>query len=164
MLGLFLLIILIFTITGCQVDGNEKQTKIEKPINNIHDSDFENISIETHVKSKLGHDLIRALTEVKRFEASLKSDNDRNRMNSLLDTMSRQIVIDFKKDNPTVDLLIKTNNAVKLIEDSKVVDAMIHKGKENDFVAATVKIIDLEYLAELDWVIGIEPSVVMYLH
>jgi hypothetical protein len=156
---LFIFFILIFTVTGCWVDGNEKQTKIEKPIDNVYNFDFGNISIEKHIKSKLDPSLIKLLKAVKQFEVSPQSDNDRNRMNSYLNMMSKRISIDFKKDDPTVGVLIETNDADRLIKDSKIVDEMIYKNNKNNFLAETrVKIIDLEYLAELDCIIRIFAS------
>jgi len=118
--------------------------------------------VSPEIRTKLEQHLAVTLIQVKEFEASAKRVEDRNKMEVILRSMSKQVVINYKVDEPTVDVLIMTTNAIEVLDDPKTIDAVFHKGDAENFVAATIKIEDLEAFTDKESVIGIEPSYKVY--
>lgn len=113
-------------------------------------------------EGKLEHHLKLALIQTNKFQISTKTTVERNKMQSVYKSLSKHIILDYKAIEPTVDVLIKTTNANELFNDPKIIKPMIHRGADDDFLAATVKISDLETLADNLNTIGIEPSYCLY--
>ena len=120
------------------------------------------IVLKDEVKIKLEHHLSLALIKVKEFEVSQKGNEQRKEMEDILEVMSKSIVIDYSKNEPTVDVLIKTTNVNETMNDQRLINGVFHRGDIEDFVAATIKISELESLTYSESVIGIEPSYILY--
>ncbi len=112
-------------------------------------------------RGKLHYVLISPVIHSHEFEESERGVSDTLEYRQRLRPLSQMIAIQVEREQPSVEVLIKTTKDF-VVDELLIRDAGIISGEEYDYVMGTVSISDLVALAEIREVVMIEPAFITH--
>jgi len=99
--------------------------------------------------------------ENKRFSNSGKSELDKQYYQGMLISYKKIISLSPNENSPSVDVLVKIAKGSDLKKSSILFNQHYHTSSKYDFITASIKITDIEELAQEESVLYIEPSFII---